>query len=71
MVFEFEPRVETNKDTKEIKVYTYENIEISKADCLGYFKMGSTVVMIWEKDFVVLENLLNQNVKFGQKIAKY
>jgi hypothetical protein len=27
--------------------------------------------MIWEKDFVVLENLLNQNVKFGQKIAKY
>ena len=33
--------------------------------------MGSTVVMIWEKDFVVLENLLNQNVKFGQKIAKY
>jgi hypothetical protein len=71
MVFEFEPRVETNKDTKEIKVYTYENIEISKADCLGYFKMGSTVVMIWEKDFVVLENLLNQNVKFGQKIAKF
>ena len=71
MVFEFEPRVETNKDTKEIKVYTYENIEISKADCLGYFKMGSTVVMIWEKDFVVLEDLLNKNVKFGQKIAKY
>ena len=71
MVFEFEPRVETNKDTKEIKVYTYENIEISKADCLGYFKMGSTVVMIWEKDFVVLEDLLNQNVKFGEKIAKY
>ena len=30
--------------------------------------MGSTVVMIWEKDFVVLENLLNQNVKFGQKL---
>ena len=33
--------------------------------------MGSTVVMIWEKDFVVLEDLLNKNVKFGQKIAKY
>lgn len=71
MVFEFEPKVETNKDTKEMKVYNYENIEISKGDCLGYFKMGSTVVMIWEKDFVVLEDLLNQKVKFGQKIAKY
>ena len=42
-------RVETNKDAKEIKVYTYDNIEITKGDCLGYFKMGSTVVMIWEK----------------------
>lgn len=71
MVFEFEPKVETNKDTKEIKVYTYEDIEISKGDCLGYFKMGSTVVMIWEKDFVVLEDVINQNVRFGQKIAKY
>lgn len=69
MVFEFEKQVETNKDTKEIKVYNYENIEFSRGDCLGYFKMGSTVVILWEKDFVSLENLLNQNVKFGQKIA--
>ena len=69
MVFEFENRVETNKDTKEIKVYTYDNIEISKGDCLGYFKMGSTVVMLWEKDSVQIENLLNQNVRFGQKIG--
>ncbi|RBQ27971.1 phosphatidylserine decarboxylase [Aliarcobacter vitoriensis] len=71
MVFTFEPQVETNKDTKEIKVYTYDNIEITKGECLGYFKMGSTVVMVWEKDFVQLENLLSQNVKFGQKIATY
>lgn len=69
MVFEFEKQVETNKNTKEIKVYNYENIELSRGDCLGYFKMGSTVVMLWERDFVNLESLLNQNVKFGQKIA--
>ena len=31
--------------------------------------MGSTVVMIWEKDSVQIDNLLNQNVKFGQRIA--
>jgi len=71
MVFEFEKQVETNRNTKEIKIYTYSNIEISKGDCLGYFKMGSTVVMIWEKDFVTLEDLLGQNIKFGQKIARY
>lgn len=69
MVFEFEDRVETNTNAKEIKVYTYDNIEMTKGDCLGYFKMGSTVVMIWEKDSIELDNLLNQNVKFGQKIA--
>ena len=70
MVFEFEQRVETNTDAKEMKVYEYENIEITKGECLGYFKMGSTVVMIWEKDSVEIENLLNQDVRFGQKIAK-
>jgi phosphatidylserine decarboxylase len=69
MVFEFEPRVETNKEPHEIKVYEYENIKISKADCLGYFKMGSTVVMFWERDSVTIEDLLNVDVKFGQKIA--
>jgi phosphatidylserine decarboxylase len=70
MVFEFENRVETNKDAKEIKVYNYDNIEITKGECLGYFKMGSTVVMIWEKDSVQIDDLLNQNVKFGQRIGK-
>ena len=30
MVFEFENRVETNTNAKEMKVYTYDNIEISK-----------------------------------------
>ena len=70
MVFESENRVETNTDAKEIKIYTYENIEISKGECLGYFKMGSTGVMIWEKDSIKIENLLNQDVKFGQKIGK-
>mgnify|MGYP000924560135 FL=1 len=71
MVFEFEDRVETNTNAKEMKVYTYENIEISKGECLGYFKMGSTVVMLWEKEMVELEDLLDKNVRFGQKIASF
>ncbi len=70
MVFEFENRVETNTNAKEMKVYTYENIEISKSECLGYFKMGSTVVMLWEKDSVEIEDILNQKIRFGQKIGK-
>lgn len=69
MVFEFEPKVETNKKPDEMKVYEYEDLNIQKGDCLGYFKMGSTVVMLWEKDFVNIDHLTNQNVRFGTHIA--
>ncbi len=69
MVFEFEPRVETNSDVSEIKVYEYEDMTIRKGDCLGYFKMGSTVLMFWEKDMVTLEDLENQPVRFTDIIA--
>ncbi|MCP4970078.1 MAG: phosphatidylserine decarboxylase [Arcobacter sp.] len=70
MVFDFEPKVETNSDIRDIQVYEYEDLKVNKGDCLGYFKMGSTVVMVWEESFVQLENLLDQSVKYGQVIAK-
>lgn len=69
MVFDFEPRVETNKDVSEIKCYEYDDLYVKKGDCLGYFKMGSTVVMFWEKDSVDIENLTDQKIIFTQKIA--
>ena len=68
MVFEFESAVETNTDAREIKVYEYEHLSVSKGDCLGYFKMGSTVVMLWEKGSIVIQDLLNKKVAFGEKI---
>ena len=70
MVFEFESAVETNIDTKDIKVFEYENLNIKKGECLGYFKMGSTVVMVWEKDTVKLKELRNKKVQFGTVINK-
>ncbi len=33
MVFEFEPSVETNKNTKTINVVNYDNLEVKKGDC--------------------------------------
>jgi len=70
MVFEFEPKVQTNTEIRDIQIYEYENKEIKRGDCLGYFKMGSTVVMVWEKNFVELEQLLGNDVQFGKAIAK-
>lgn len=69
MVFTFEPKVETNSDAREIKVYEYDDLNIKKGDCLGYFKMGSTVLMFWEKDMVEIESLVNQKVSFGDIIS--
>ena len=70
MVFNCEPQIETNKDGSVIKVYEYINNHIKKGDCMGYFKMGSTVLVFWEKDMVELEDLENQKVRFSQTIAK-
>jgi phosphatidylserine decarboxylase len=65
MIFEFEPKVQTNTNNQEIKVYEYENQLLNKGDCIGWFKMGSTVVMVWEKDLINLNDLVNKKVNFG------
>jgi phosphatidylserine decarboxylase len=69
MVFEFEPSVETNSDTRDIKVYEYDDLHVNKGDCLGYFKMGSTVVMISQKDYLNLQVEANNSIKFTDIIA--
>jgi phosphatidylserine decarboxylase len=69
MIFIFEPRVKTNSDTFNTQVYKYDNLHIQKGDCLGYFEMGSTVLIFWEKDFVELENIINNKVRFGDIVA--
>jgi len=69
MVFDFEPRVSTNEATNEIKVYQYDELYIGKGECLGHFKMGSTVLVFWEKDMVELENLEDTKVRFTDSIA--
>ena len=70
MVFDFEPRVETNTDTRSISVYEYEDMTIKKGQCLGHFKMGSTVLLFWQKDMVELEELTMKDVKFTQTVAR-
>lgn len=69
MTLSFDDRIETNSDTKKIQVYEYEDLYLQKGDELGMFKMGSTVVMIFEKDFVKLKCKLMQKVSFGDTIA--
>ncbi|MEA3497555.1 MAG: phosphatidylserine decarboxylase [Campylobacterota bacterium] len=69
MAFTFEENVSTNSDVFNTQVYNYDNFHMKKGDCLGYFEMGSTVLMFWEKEMVELENIVNQKVRFGDIIA--
>lgn len=69
MIFTFEEKLQTNNDLIYPKVYTYENLYLKKGDCLGYFEMGSTVLVFWEQDIVKLKNIVNSKVRFGDVVA--
>lgn len=52
-------------------ITTYKNEEVSKGSELGYFEFGSTVVLLFEKDAIKLENIeVPKEIKMGQKIAE-
>ena len=69
MTLSFEEGIETNIEADKVKVYDYENLSLKKGDELGMFKMGSTVVMLFEKDLLDLEEKEGKSVRFGEVIA--
>ncbi|MDP3300939.1 MAG: phosphatidylserine decarboxylase [Sulfuricurvum sp.] len=65
----FEPKIQTN--TVSIpSVYEYENLRLKKGDDFGCFKMGSTIIMLCEKEMCEWNVTIGENVRFGQTIAK-
>jgi len=65
----FEPKIQTN--TVSIpSVYEYENLRLQKGDDFGCFKMGSTIIMLCEKEMCEWNVTTGENVRFGQTIAK-
>jgi len=71
MVVSFEDRIKTNSDAREVKVYEYaQEINLHKGDDLGCFEMGSTIVILAEKDMLTYDLSVGEKVKFAQTIAK-
>lgn len=69
MAISFEPKIETNTDSKEIKVYEYDDMTVEKGFELGYFLMGSTVVMLFQKDMIDLSCENDKKIRFGDVVA--
>lgn len=61
-----------SKHPHKIKTWNYANnpspIEIKKADELGYFQMGSTVICLFSNKLDLNNKLINQHILFGSEI---
>lgn len=65
----FEPRVKTNSDTLVSSAYGYDEMHLNKGDDFGCFEMGSTIVVLAEKDMLELNIRSGEHVRFGDTIA--
>lgn len=69
MKFIFDNRIQTNAMASFVQSYEYENLSVRKGELLGYFELGSTIVIVGEKDSLEL-NLFNSKVlKFGDSVG--
>jgi phosphatidylserine decarboxylase len=70
MQVSFEPKIKTNADILEPSVYSYDNVFLNKGDDFGCFEMGSTIVILAQKEMLELSVKTGDSVKYGQNIAK-
>ncbi len=71
MQVSFEPRIQTNAIATSPQTYTFENLHLNKGDDFGCFEMGSTIIILTEKDMLDVSVKAGDNVKFSQTIAKF
>ncbi len=69
MKFDFEPRIDTNIKAKALS-YEYLNLNLKKGDHIGNFELGSTIVMISEKNSIEYNVKADDTLKFGKNIGK-
>ncbi len=71
MVVKFEPRISTNDDATSTRHYAYDKaIAQSRTELLGWFEMGSTILMFSSKESAKYNIEVNQKVSFGDEIGE-
>jgi phosphatidylserine decarboxylase len=66
----FEPLIQTNASAIAPKTYEFDNLHLNKGDDFGCFEMGSTIIILAQKDMLDVSVNAGQDVKFAQTIAK-
>jgi phosphatidylserine decarboxylase len=69
MRFHFDERIATNAKVARQMYYVYEGLWIEKGAELGFFEMGSTIVVLFENPHLALGKFEGQTVRFGERIA--
>ncbi|MGD9719004.1 MAG: phosphatidylserine decarboxylase, partial [Sulfurimonadaceae bacterium] len=70
MQVSFEPRIKTNADVFESQAYNFENLYLDKGSDFGCFEMGSTIVVLAEKETLECLIKAGDTVQFSQTIAR-
>jgi len=69
MCFTFDERIETNATASQEQCYMYDALFMKKGDELGHFKMGSTIVMFFEKESFNPFERTNNTICFGDTLG--
>ena len=70
MKFCFDDRIQTNVVENFTQIYEYENLHIKKGERLGNFELGSTIVILSEKDAIEYNLFENKELKFAEAIGR-
>ena len=70
MKFGFDDRIQTNTVANFTQIYEYENLHIKKGERLGNFELGSTIVILSEKDATWYNLFENKELKFTEAIGR-
>ena len=70
MKFSFDERIQTNAMANFTQIYEYENLHIKKGERIGNFELGSTIVILSEKDAIEYNLFENKELKFAEAIGR-
>ena len=70
MQVSFEPKIQTNAVATTPQAYNFKDLFLDKGSDFGCFEMGSTIIILAEKDMLCLKVKAGEDVSYGQTIAK-